>query len=260
VELAVRAPGAAPAAMRIEVLPAEASSAQITADAGEREARVRALVRDRFGNALGASGFSLAARGASVGELAPTAAGHAEATLKADPRSRSADAEITAAGKVLARTTVRFEPPADAWLLFAGASGGAMSNGGTLRTARLGVEIGIRRQFGGIEAALLTGADAISFRGDIIGDVAGAAMTVSPLRHRPRAGPAGDVRLGERAEPGKRQGNADVARPGFPGARFARLQTRPLAGLGRRGLGHRAPPRFEPAARRDRGEIRLPGV
>ena len=179
VELAVRAPGAAPAVMRIEVLPAEASSAQITADAGEREARVRALVRDRFGNALGASGFSLAARGASVGELAPTAAGHAEATLKADPRSRSADAEITAAGKVLARTTVRFEPPADAWLLFAGASGGAMSNGGTLRTARLGVEIGIRRQFGGIEAALLTGADAISFRGDIIGDVAGAAVTVS---------------------------------------------------------------------------------
>jgi hypothetical protein len=178
VELAVRTPGAANGAMRLEVLPAEASSAEMTAHSEQRLARVHALVRDRFGNPLGSSGFSLLARGASVGVLEPDSSGAAEATLLADPRARSADAEITAAGRVLARTHVRFDPPADAWLMFAGAAAAAMSNGGALRTVRPALQVGLRRRFGGIEGALLTGADAIWFRGAIDGNVAGQPVAV----------------------------------------------------------------------------------
>src|SRR5207245_1213346 len=58
VELVVRSSDAARAVARIDLRPGEAASAELTAQPSGRTARVRALVRDRFGNALGPSDFA----------------------------------------------------------------------------------------------------------------------------------------------------------------------------------------------------------
>src|SRR5258708_39599741 len=108
--------------------PADAATAELSAEPAQRMARVRALVRDRFGNPVGASGFALSASGASVGPVRASASGAAEADLDAAPRARAAEASIVAGGRVLARTRIAFAPPPDAWLLFARAEGGGMSN------------------------------------------------------------------------------------------------------------------------------------
>jgi hypothetical protein len=179
VELSVRSGDAARAVARIELGPAEAYSAELIADSTQRTARLRALVRDRFGNALGASGFALAAEGGTVGPLRAGASGMAEANLEAAPRARAADAWVTAGGRVLARTHIAFQPPADAWLLFARAQAGGMSNGGALRAPRFGAGIGVRRQFGPIETAAIVGLDALPYRDRIAADLAGANQDVS---------------------------------------------------------------------------------
>src|SRR5204863_9286245 len=97
-ERSVRAGPSAVATAQIEVLPGEAASAELRAEPEQRQGRVRALVRDRFGNPLGASGFTVAAQGAAVGALRRSAGGAAEATLDATPRAREADATIVAGG------------------------------------------------------------------------------------------------------------------------------------------------------------------
>jgi hypothetical protein len=178
-ELSVRSGDAARAVARIELRPAEAYSAELIADSAERTARLRALVRDRFGNALGVSGFTLSADGGTLGPPRAGASGMAEANLEAAPRARAADAWVTAGGRVLARTHIAFDPPPDAWLLFARAEGGAMSNGGALRAPRFGAGIGVRRHFGPIEAAAIVGLDALSYRDRIAADLAGAEQDIS---------------------------------------------------------------------------------
>lgn len=179
VELLVRSGDAARALARIEVRPAEAYSAELSAESTRRTARLRALVRDRFGNALGATGFSVGADGASVGPIHTSGSGIAEANLEAAPRARAAEAWVTAGSRVLARTAIAFDPPPEAWLLFAWTQGGIMSNGGALQAPRLGGGIGIRRQFGPVEGGVLVGLDALSYRDEIAAAVAGAQQTVS---------------------------------------------------------------------------------
>jgi hypothetical protein len=179
VELLVRSGDAARAVARIDVRPGEAFSAELNADSARRTARIRALVRDRFGNALGASDFTVGARGASVGTIRSSASGIAEADLEAAPRVRTAKAWVAAGDRVLAHTEIAFEPPPEAWLLFAWAQGGGMSNGGALRAPRFGAGIGIRRQFGPIEGGLLLGLDALSYRDEIPITVGGAQQSVS---------------------------------------------------------------------------------
>jgi hypothetical protein len=178
VELSVRSGESARAVARIEARPADASTAELSAEPAQRRARVRALVRDRFGNPLGASGFALSASGASVGPVHLTASGAAEADLDAAPRARAAEASIVAGGRVLARTRIAFEPPPEAWLLFARAEGGGMSNGGALQAPRLGAALGLRRGFGPLEGAVLLGLDALWYRDQVEADVAGAQRPV----------------------------------------------------------------------------------
>jgi hypothetical protein len=179
VELSVRSGDAARAVARIELGPAEAYSAELIADSAQRTARLRALVRDRFGNALGASGFDLAAVGGTLGPLRAGTSGMAEAILEAAPRARAADAWVSAGGWVMARTHIAFDPPPEAWLIFARAEGGGMSNGGALRAPRFGAGIGIRRQFGPIETAAIVGLDALPYHDRIAADLAGATQDVS---------------------------------------------------------------------------------
>ncbi|TMA33554.1 MAG: hypothetical protein E6J88_00705 [Deltaproteobacteria bacterium] len=178
-ELSVRAGPSARATSRIEVLPGEAASAELRAEPDQRQGRVRALVRDRFGNPLGTSGFTVAAQGADVGALRRSAGGAAEATLDAAPRAREADATIVAGGRVLARAHVVFDPPPADWLVVARARGGAMTNGGAVTAPRLGADIGVRRWFGSIEGAVLLGLDALWYRGDIITQVGGVDRPIS---------------------------------------------------------------------------------
>jgi hypothetical protein len=178
-ELSVQTVGAPRAAASIAVVPAEASAAELHADASQRSGNVHVVVRDRFGNALGASGFAVAAQGAAVGPLHPSAGGAAEADLEADPRARSAETSVVAGGRVLARARIAFQPPPGAWLGFAWANASAMTNGGELRAPRGGAGIGLRRQFGRIEGALLLGLDVLWFRTHTIGDVGGAPRTIS---------------------------------------------------------------------------------
>ena len=178
VELLVRSGDAARAVARIEVRPGEAFSAELSAESAQRTGRIHAVVRDRFGNA-GASGFAVGAEGASVGPVQPSASGVAEASLEAAPHARSAQAWVTAGDRVLARTAIAFDPPPEAWLLFAWAQGGGMSNGGALRAPRFGAGLGIRRQFGPVEGGLLTGLDALPYRDEIAGTVGGAQQPVS---------------------------------------------------------------------------------
>jgi hypothetical protein len=179
VELSVHSGDTARAVARIELGPAEAYSAELIADPAQRTARLRALVRDRFGNALGASGFALAADGGTVGPLRAGTSGMAEANLEAAPRVRAADAWVEAEGRILARTHIAFDPPPDAWLLFARAEGGGVSNGGALLAPRFGAGIGVRRQFGPIEAAAIVGLDALPYRDRITADLAGATQDIS---------------------------------------------------------------------------------
>ena len=179
VELSVRSGDGARAVARIELRPAEASSAELIADSTERTALLHALVRDRFGNTLGASGFAVAADGGTVGPLRAASSGMAEANLEAAPRARAADAWVAADGRVLARTHIAFDPPPDAWLLFARAEGGAMSNGGALRAPRFGAGVGVRRRFGPIETAAIVGLDALAYRDRIAADLAGAQQDIS---------------------------------------------------------------------------------
>jgi hypothetical protein len=179
VELLVRSGDAARAVARIEVRPAEAFTAELSAESARRTGRIRAVVRDRFGNALGASGFALGADGASVGPVQPSASGVAEASLEAAPHARTAQAWVTAGDRVLARTAIAFDPPPEAWLLFAWAQAGGMSNGGALRAPRFGAGLGIRRQFGPVEGGLLAGLDALPYRDEIAGTVGGAQQPVS---------------------------------------------------------------------------------
>jgi hypothetical protein len=179
VELSVRSGESARAVARIEIIAAEASTAELSVEPDQRTARLRALVRDRFGNPLGASGFALSAQGASVGPVRLLASGAAEADLDAAPRARSAEASVVAGGRVLAHTRIAFDPPLDAWLLFARAEGGAMSNGGALSAPRLGAGLGLRRRFGPLEGAALLGLDALWYRDQIAADVAGAQRPVS---------------------------------------------------------------------------------
>jgi len=178
VELLVRSGDAAHAVARIEVRPGEAFSAELSAESAQRTGRIRAVVRDRFGNA-GASGFAVGADGASVGPVQPSESGVAEASLEAAPHARTAQAWVTAGDRVLARTAIAFDPPPEAWLLFAWAQGGGMSNGGALRAPRFGAGLGIRRQFGPVEGGLLTGLDALPYRDEIAGTVGGAQQPVS---------------------------------------------------------------------------------
>ena len=179
VQLSVRSGEQARADARIEALPGEASSAELAADPDGREALLRAVVRDRFGNALGASGFDLAAQGAQVSDIRASASGAAEASLVAAPRSRAAEASVVSGGRVLAHTKVAFDPPPEAWLLFARAEGADVSNGGALQAPRLGAAAGIRRRFGPVEGAGLLGLDALWYRDQITAEVAGAARPVS---------------------------------------------------------------------------------
>jgi hypothetical protein len=179
VELLVRSGDAARAVARIEVRPAEAFTAELSAESARRTGCIRAVVRDRFGNALGASGFALGADGASVGPVQPSASGVAEASLEAAPHARTAQAWVTAGDRVLARTAIAFDPPPEAWLLFAWAQAGGMSNGGALRAPRFGAGLGIRRQFGPVEGGLLAGLDALPYRDEIAGTVGGAQQPVS---------------------------------------------------------------------------------
>src|SRR5207253_8057951 len=118
-------------------------------------------------NALGTSGFDLAAQGANVGEMRASASGAAEASLLAAPRARAAQASVVAGGRVLARASVVFAPPPEAWLLVARAEAGGVSNGGALQAPRLGAGIGVRRWFGPVEAAVLLGLDALWYRDQI---------------------------------------------------------------------------------------------
>jgi len=80
---------------------------------------------------------------------------------------------------VLAHTRIAFDPPLDAWLLFARVEGGGMTNGGALSAPRLGAGLGLRRRFGPLEGAALLGLDALWYRDQIAGDVAGAQRPVS---------------------------------------------------------------------------------
>jgi hypothetical protein len=178
-ELSVQAGGTARAAARIAVLPAEASAAELRAETSQRSGNVHVLVRDRFDNALGVSGYAVAAQGAAVGPLHPSAGGAAEADLEADPRARSAETSVVAGGRVLARARVDFQPPPGAWLAVAWTDAGAMSNGGALRAPRIGAGIGLRRQFGRVEGALLFGLDTLWYRSHTTADLGGAPRTVS---------------------------------------------------------------------------------
>ncbi|TMA84116.1 MAG: hypothetical protein E6J63_23520 [Deltaproteobacteria bacterium] len=179
VELVVQSSDAARAVARIDVHPAEASTAELTAEPSGRTARVRALVRDRFGNALGPSDFAFGADGATVETIQSSASGIPEANLEAAPGARAAETWVAAGNRVLARTAIVFDPPREAWLLFAWGQGGGMSNGGALRAPRFGAGIGIRRQFGPIEGALLFGADAFSWRDEVPVVVGAAQQPVS---------------------------------------------------------------------------------
>jgi len=178
-ELVVRSSDAARAVVRIDLRPGEAASAELTAQPSGRTARVHALVRDRFGNALGPSDFAFGAEGATVESIRLSASGIAEADLEAAPNARAAETWVAAGNRELARTAIRFEPPREAWLLFAWGQGGGMSNGGALRAPRFGAGIGMRRQFGPIEGALLLGADSLSWRDEIPAVVGGAQQPVS---------------------------------------------------------------------------------
>ncbi len=179
VELSVRSGESARAVARIETIAAEASTAELSAEPAQRTARVRALVRDRFGNPLGSSGFALSAEGASLGPVRLLASGVAEADLDAAPRARTAEASVVAGGRVLAHTPIAFDPPLDAWLLIVRAEGGGMSNGRDLRAPRFGAGIGLRRWFGPIEWAALLGLDALWYRDQVTVPVAGAQRPVS---------------------------------------------------------------------------------
>jgi hypothetical protein len=178
-ELSVQAGGAARTAAQIAVLPAEASAAELRADSIERRGNLHVMVRDRFGNALGAAGYVVAAQGAVVGPLHPSADGAAEAELEADPRARSAEASVVAGGRVLARARLVFQPPPGAWLAVAWTAAGAMSNGGEVRAHRAGAGVGLRRQFGRVEGGLLLGLDALWYRSNTTADVGGVPRIIS---------------------------------------------------------------------------------
>jgi len=110
---ASRSSGDRPAACgAIEVRPAEAFSAELSAEsASARPASARSC-ETGSGTRLGASGFALDADGASVGPVQPSASGIAEASLEGGPARRAAQAWVTAGGRVLARTAICIRPAA----------------------------------------------------------------------------------------------------------------------------------------------------
>ena len=178
-ELAVRSGEGVKAIARIVVVPTEAVEAELSTRPAPRSALVRALVRDRFGNLLGTRGFALAAEGAAVGPVRPLADGAAEAQLEAGPRAREAEATVVAGGRVLARTRIAFDPPPEALLATVWATAGMMTNGGVLTAPRFGLGLGLRRQFGRLEGALLAGLDALAYRDQATFDAAGTTRVAT---------------------------------------------------------------------------------
>ena len=179
VELTVRSGDGVKAVARIGIVPSEAVAAELSTQPAPRSALVHALVRDRFGNLLGATGFAVVAEGAAVGPVRTLEDGGAQAHLDAEPRAREANATVVAGGRVLARTRIAFDPPPEALLATVWATAAMMTTSGVLSAPRFGLGLGLRRQFGRLEGALLAGLDALRYSDQATFDAAGTTRVAT---------------------------------------------------------------------------------
>jgi len=145
----------------------KAGGAAITATVGAtidgREAIAELAIRDRFGNLAAEGSFEVTVDGGTLGRLERRDRSYRAAVI-ADAGGGRARIVVRAGGRVLAEHAVRFEPPPEAFVLGAWASGGWTDNLGVLAGPRGGVGLVLRRQVSGLELAVLGGLDAMRFR------------------------------------------------------------------------------------------------
>lgn len=164
--------GAASAERVIKTVAGPVVSATIVASVDEREAKLRVVPSDSFGNTGGTSSLTLVADAASAGALVDEG-DWLSTVVTANAGARSTLVRVLHEGKELATKTVTFEPPGSAILLGAYVYGAWSSNGGELSVPRAGLGIGTRRRFGPIEVALLVGAEAFASEDTVVAMVAG---------------------------------------------------------------------------------------
>ncbi len=140
-----------------------AVSASLHATVDGRHAIAEVVVRDRFGNLVPESAFELQVTGAVLQRLERKRNAF-QLAVRADGGATSARFVIRAGGRVIADDRVRFEPPAEAYVLGAWASGGWVDNLGVLAGPRAGAGLVVRRGLAGIEVAALLGVEGMRFR------------------------------------------------------------------------------------------------
>ena len=140
-----------------------ANAASIAATTDGREATAELAVRDRFGNLAPQDSFEVAVEGGTLRRLERHGRSY-RASIAASAGVASARIVVRARGRVLAEQAVHFEPPLQAFVLGAWASGGWTDNLGVLAGPRGGAGLVLRRQVGPSELALLAGVDAMRFR------------------------------------------------------------------------------------------------
>jgi hypothetical protein len=163
---------------RINTESGPAVEASIRAVTDEREAQIRIVARDQFGNITGAKAFSLEVSEATAGALMDGADG-VGGLLTANPGARAAVVRVLGGSGELAREEIRFSPPGDAILLGAYAAGAWNDNLGDLSVLRAGGGVGLRRNLGSIETSLLAGVEGFARSDTIVVDVGGSDQRLS---------------------------------------------------------------------------------
>ncbi|MBT8493942.1 MAG: hypothetical protein KJO07_12890, partial [Deltaproteobacteria bacterium] len=158
----------------LAIEPAPVATIELKVTPFERDARVRIVSRDRFGNPTDPRLLKLELDGASL-SLRSNRDGEARAVIVADRQARTALLRVRASSALAVERRVEFGPPASALLLGARAHGSLSSNLGELVSPRAGVEAGLRRGLGPVELALFIGLQAARASND----AEGVSYTVS---------------------------------------------------------------------------------
>ncbi len=147
-------------------------SAKIRASIDERQARLRIVASDSFGNSVSTKGLTIVADAASASALVDEGE-FVSTLLTANTGVRSTLVRVMSEGKELTNKKITFDPPPSAILFGVYANGGWSSNGGELTVPRAGLGIGTRRSFGPVEASLLVGVEAFAAEDKVVAVVAG---------------------------------------------------------------------------------------
>ncbi len=170
--------GEARASYLIDTSAGPLAKAEIRVAVDEREAKIRVVASDRFGNAAETSGLTVEADFASTSPLVHEGL-EARAILSANAKARSAVVRVLEDGNELASKRITFGPPLSAFLLGAYANGAWTTNGGDLSVPRAGLGIGIRRALGPVEASLLFGLEAFSSEDKVVADLGGMEQSLT---------------------------------------------------------------------------------